>query len=188
MLFPLGEIMISVELSHLLSGEKFNESHLKSLKIFKDNIKSNQDKYTICVMVDNYNFPNQTNDIEGMIKCYNQENMKIDNLCYENVMVLKALEVIEKIPDIIDTSSNLGINSCDGFISLLNKETNKYSCCLLTSIWYLARMGEVNLGMEPAQKLINVLPKKYQSNEKKVREILLKINPSLVDNIIWYFY
>lgn len=158
--------MICIEVAHIYANHEVSQEHFDSIVIARKLKKSNNHYRFLC-LIDNYHAEGNINEIKSQLKNI-QKNI---TFYYEKDLIVLAQEFVSKLTLTEKTFKNKKVYFL-GDISLFeikNDETIFY-CATLCSVWYLFRLGYFN--QEKIEKIINILPLKYESNEKKVIQIL----------------
>lgn len=169
--------MKDIEIYHITNQQFFSNDIYLS-------ICNKYDQKNISILIDDYNF-------DHSLSLLPKEILDICNVVgFEKSFVSIAEQIISALPTEC-VNENLYLKDHP----ILIKRKDKFSCAILTSAWYLARLGLVEFPKEtvikeksPATAIINVLHKKFIKNEKQVIEILKNIYPESVDKISYCFY
>lgn len=162
----------SVEFFHIYTDERIANQHIKSLEY----LRAVQDVWEVdcdtTVLIDNYNPVEHTLLPQDVISYLDQKGAKPDYWAYEADMVFFADRLLDSITSVKVKKE---------YLRYIEKN-NKYPCSLLTTVWYLCRLGVIqnphmmltdqNADFVPADRLINILPSDYRTIEMKVHKLL----------------
>ena len=171
------KIKYNIEYAHIYADERFNQEHEKSVARLKQifgELSLKPRDYTLSVLIDEYNPKKITMDINQF---------------------LEKLKSLNALPNFVGLESTLTTHKKDLLNALDKKTKNEYRryikqhqripCSFLTAIWHLQRLGAIKTTAgalkniipdgKPftAQKIITILPKKYQDVETRAKEIIL---------------
>lgn len=150
---------LSIEIAH--TYKEWGQEQERGLQVLEEFILNTDHKnFDLCILVDNYH-ETISEDLVDLIKIQTKNQATIS---LEADFEEKALELIQKLPvDLKDQKVFLkGTN-------ILLKKGTRVTCPILTAAWYLHRL-------ESSDSLLNILPLKFLSNEKKVKNILNYLN------------
>lgn len=176
--------MLSIEIGHILAKDFWGMEHRQAIVFFK---QLNYQGY-LCLMVDNYNYAQKKFNLQEINQSFNQEDLILHILFYESSLVARATELLNQIDStlVVTQGQNKYLQTEHGLIEIWRG--TKYSCAWLTTVWYLARLNILEIGLPPAQGIVNILPYKYQTVEKKVQDIVKTLYPEQLINMQWFFY
>lgn len=156
----------SIEYAHIYTDEFFDTQHILSISEMKkveSLLESDDATYSKCILIDNYNPINHTLNTEEFLSELNIRNAIPDYLFYEADLVTFGRITIDYI-----THRRTKL-SYEKYI----EKHNVYPCSLLTASWYLVRLGVIKYNkIEPAKKLINILPRTFKEVEEKAKLII----------------
>jgi hypothetical protein len=182
----------NIEYAHIYSDEVFNQEHVESLKVLELilRILNNDSKtYSLNLLIDEYHPENNTLNVEDFLNKLKYRGYYPDYLYFES-----------------DLHKDLNL-----FLDNMNNEKHvheyhryfekhgKSPCSYLIANWYLKRLGVLPVSnikkLTPedkpfvADKIINILDKKYKKNEDRALELIKdsKFAP-YIDNIFYYYY
>lgn len=155
--------------------EIYHFTHNKNIgdEIYYSFIKNNP-LSCFSILIDNYNF-NHT--IEQIPFDFIQSSSII---AFEKSFVPLSLEIISNLK-----TEKRGRDILLSEFNILLMKGNKVSCALLTSAWYLSRLGILPYPKDTIIKtetpvrseILNVLDLKFKNNEKKVMKIINSLFP-----------
>ncbi len=163
-----------VEFFHIYSDEKISLHHTKSIKYLKTVREVWGIEADLILLIDDYNPAEKTLLPETVLKYLDKKDVSPNFWAFEADLAKYAPLVLESI-----TKPHLK-KSYEKYIA----EHGKFPCSLLTSTWYLIRLGAIDgqdiikrhmseLEYEPVDRLINILPSGFKPVELKVQKILL---------------
>lgn len=158
----------SVEYCHIYTNEQVGTEHAQSLEKLSTVVSELDERlasYNLCVMVDDYTFPKENFDYAKLLEWMDAKGARPHFWLKESDLITAADEVIDLITD-QDRKKSLK--------SYVAKK--KYPCSLLIAAWYLARLGKLktmpSAVTSTAERLINILPTRFDPFEVEAREIL----------------
>lgn len=158
----------SIEYCHIYSNEEVGPEHAISLN-FLDQLRAELDQstksYTLCVMLDNYTFPERIFDKSKFLSWLESHDHTPDVFINEGDLIPAADEVVSMV-------SPKRARELKKYI-----EAKRYPCSLFIATWYLARLGKLRKHPSEintyARGLINILPERFVPFEDEAREIIL---------------
>lgn len=138
------------------------------------------------ILIDNYHFKHSIELIPQAIL------NNIDLIGYEKSFTNIAEQILNLIPTETQNNKVFLKNT-----NIILKKHDRYTCPLLTSAWYLTRLGifeypkdTIIKKNEPTDELLNILNESFINNEKKVMTIIEYYNPEIILNkkIKYIFY
>jgi hypothetical protein len=164
----------SVEFFHIYTDEKINQRHIESINQLKKSEKDWGFSYELIVLIDNYNPEKHTLKEDEVLNFLTDQKINLDFWAFEKDLIKNAEVLLDCI------NNNRILKNYRKYI----ERNNKYPCSLLTSAWYLTRLGyfksdglikSLKKGkvFKPASGLINILPEDFKSIEKKVKQLIL---------------
>lgn len=195
----------NIEFGHIYADKKFGDEQVKSILRLKGVIKelSKKEKsFVTVVLIDEYSPMKNTLKDVNFLNSVEEEGINPDFVAYESALSNIAEEVISMISKDLLKEQKFGEK---GVLLLSLKNNNiglkdsqgKYSCSLLIAAWILARFGILKVPSLKkfsnkdfaANKLITILPKKYEETEEKVLDILRVTKyKDLLKNIRYEFF
>jgi hypothetical protein len=158
----------SVEYCHIYSNETIVPEQAESLDhlvAIRKRLDAEDKTYSLCVMLDNYTFPDREFDKDKFLGWLKSRGETPDIFINEGDLIPAAGEVIELV-------SPKRARSLKKYI-----EEKKYPCSLFIATWYLARMGKLKSSPleinKFSDKLINILHERLKPYEDEGREIIL---------------
>tara|TARA_B100000745_G_scaffold298696_1_gene247922 strand:- start:6747 stop:7286 length:540 start_codon:yes stop_codon:yes gene_type:complete len=153
---------LSVEYAHIYTNSKISDEQKLSLEIL-ENIK--EDNKSLVVLVDDYSFPDPTFNYDEFLAWLSEHGHKPD-------LVMRESQLIPLCDQVLQLMEEGELK--ESLISYI--KTKKYPCSLFIAAWYLLRLGVLRSSefpeSESASKLINILPKSFESYEDKAREVI----------------
>jgi hypothetical protein len=153
----------SIEFGHFYADTKPHKKHNKILK----EIISNIDNYEINIFIDNYNVDKNNqifHSIEDIKNFYLIEGIIVNNIHFENDMSKNAKIILENLGRFNNKKDKIYYKD----ILLYDFKKNKYSCSLLSSVYYLIRLGIIeDINYKKSKQIINILDEKYKNVEEK---------------------
>lgn len=172
----VNKLDYNIEFAHIYTNEYFSEEHNKGISIFKKitkKLKNKKRNFVGVVLIDDYNPSEDLLNIENFVKILKSHGGKPDFIAFESQLVDLGDKFLK------ETSGKIRKE-----YARYIKKHNKYPCSFLVAIWYLVRLGLFpypkkliqRVGIKPkyfvAEKIINILPKRYMAVEKKAAEII----------------
>jgi hypothetical protein len=157
----------SIEYSHIYTNEQINDEHavsIRHLKAVTNELDKNGSKYNLCVMVDDYSFPEHFFDYNGLLNWLEKKNAEPHLLVKESRLIPGVDEVLSHIKN---AKRQKQLRS---YI-----ERKRYPCSLFIAAWYLGRLGKleaVSFVGHTAERLINVLPSRFKPFEDEAMAII----------------
>jgi hypothetical protein len=160
----------SIEYCHIYTNEDISGEHIASVEALKavvGDLRNQGVTYNLCVMVDDYSFPETSLsfDYGRLFRWLAGQQAPPHFLIREGSLAAAADEVVRAI------YSQKRQRALRSYI-----ERKRYPCSLLTAAWYLARLGKLQTVPEPkilhARRLINILPGRFEPYECEARAIL----------------
>lgn len=182
----------NIEYAHIYSDEFFGKEQEESVKELHktiERLKRLKKTYVLTVLIDEYNPTEHTLDIENFLATLKKLNAKPAFLMFESHLVCYKNILLKKMKGKIGREYEKYI-----------KKHNKVPCSFLIAIWHLKRLGLLkskNSKLQQltggkqfiANKIITILPKKYQGVELKTIEIIESTNfKRQVTNIAHIFF
>lgn len=166
----------NIEFAHIYSDKKFGREQEKSIEILKRKIiKFLKGNYTFssCVLIDEYNPEKNTLKINSFLQELDKRSIFPHFIGFESKLTSKKYFLLGHI------RSKKVRNEYERYIN----KNNHIPCSFLVVIWYLYRLGHIqlekgiyrcykHLNSFQGKKLINILPRKYETVEKKAMKIL----------------
>lgn len=163
----------NVEYFHIYTDEKINGRHIKGLEYLLELEKTWDFSFTNIVLIDNYNPTKATITAAEILRYLKKQGVAPDYWAFEKDMVKDANILLDQI-----TNNRLKRN----YLRYIEQH-NKYPCSLLTAVWYLKRLGYIEIGnsirqysakkpYEPTSYLLNVLPHDYSQTEARSFNII----------------
>jgi len=168
----------NIEYSHIYTSESFGDPQKKSVIILKNlikNLKKKKKKYTLSILIDDYNPSSHILDIKHFLYQLRKFKAFPDYVMLESKLAtLKDL----LLKNIIDPQIR------KEYFTYFQKK-NKLPCSFLISIWYLTRLGRLPINSSlffqantkkpfEAKYLINILPRKYRDTSEKRSQKIIK--------------
>jgi hypothetical protein len=158
----------SVEYCHIYSNESIGPEQAESLDYLvevRKQLEAEGKTYSLCVMLDNYTFPDRIFDKTSFLEWLRSRGETPDVFINEGDLIPAADEVITLV-------SPKKARSLRRYI-----EEKKYPCSLFIAAWYLSRMGKLKNHPSAinqfSDKLINILHERLEPYEEEGREIIL---------------
>lgn len=169
---------LNIEFSHIYINENFNSEHKKAAEIVKKILKDepSSKSITTTVLIDDYN-PTESFFVEQeFLANLDNVGIKPDYLAYEAKLTLWTEEILREM------TGKLQRKYLHYVVS-----KGKSPCSLLVAIWHLIRLGALELKFPSllkeisnenlkkpfiAQKILTILPHRYESVEESSREII----------------
>jgi hypothetical protein len=181
----------NIEFAHVYVNENFANEHYRAAQIAERRVREIKKQEQSCVLVlliDDYNPSNFVLNTDNFLERLDKMGVKPDYVVYESEMVTYGDRVLEEL--------NNGIRK--QYLRYIKKH-GKYPCSFLIAIWYLLRLGFLDikpiiksLASKPfiAHKIINILPRKYKSVENKALDIInsTRFKDLVKDKIEYIFY
>lgn len=166
--------LYSVEISHIYLDQHFSIDQIRSVERFHSEAPSWGKTHSEIVLFDNYNVAKIITTPEEVLDQLRKINASPKYFAFEKDLIDYSRYLIDaiKIPKIKKQ------------YELYIEKNNKYPCSLLTSVWYLMRLGyikdtkriikSVDEGdsYQSAVGLINFLPNHFMAVEKKSTKLL----------------
>jgi len=171
------KIKYNIEYAHVYADAYFSQEHEKSVAQLQQTIKKfglKPQDYTLTVLIDEYNPEKITLNLDEF---------------------LEKLKSLNALPDFVGFESTLTKYKKTLFRALDKKTKKEYRnyikqhhkipCSFLAAIWHLQRLGAIETTDSAlknitnsdksfvAEKIITILPKKYESVETRAKEIIL---------------
>lgn len=173
-----ANMKLSVEYAHIYTNSQINDEHELSLKILKEILETNiikRDDVSLCLMVDDYSFPDPDFNYQELVGFLTRHDLKPDILIRESILIKDCDYVISLIID-----EDLRKEIADYI-----REKKKYPCSLFIATWYLVRLGCIKSDIFDnsfcADRLVNILPESFKPFEEKGFDI---INNTSFKNVI----
>lgn len=168
----------------MLDIEIFHITNDNSNFDYKSVLDKNPDSL-VSLLIDDYNFDHCIYNIPSYI------------LAISNTIAFEAsfCDIASKLIQNINTSNRNNIIYLNNSNIILNK-CNKWSCALLTALWYAARLGVIDHPKgtfkrcnKKATQLLNILDIKHKPSEKKALKIFKALFPEFaIKDVISYIY
>lgn len=169
------KIDYNIEYAHIYSDEFFGKEHKESVKELHKAIKrlkKLKKSYVLSVLIDEYNPTEHMLDTENFLAILKKLDAKPHFLMLESHLARYKNVLLKKMDGKIKREYEKYI-----------KKHNKVPCSFLIAIWHLKRLGLIkNKNGElqqltkrkqfTANKIITILPKKYQRVELKAIDII----------------
>lgn len=183
----------NIEFAHIYADKKFGKEQERSINLLKKNILKclkSRHTFSCCILIDEYNPKIKRLKTDDFLLELDKHNVYPHFIGFESKLVAKKYFLLNHIKDKKLRKS---------FISYI-KRKNHVPCSFLVAIWYLYRLGLVDLqkGISKCykhsndfhgKKIINILHIKYKGSEEKAIEILKNtIFSGYVKNIKTVFY
>ncbi len=173
-----ANMKLSVEYAHIYTNTQISAEHVLSLEILQGVLKENEirsEDVSLCVMVDDYSFPDPSFNYEELVDFLTKHDMRPDILIRESALIKDCDYIVSLIND----------EKLKNEISVYIREKKKYPCSLFIATWYLVRLGCIKSKIFDnrfcADRLINILPESFKPFEEKGFEI---INNTSFKNVI----
>lgn len=193
----MGTIDLNIEFAHIYVDEQFGDSQKQSIEVLKTTLKLKEYSYrdyTLTVLVDDYHPNLYIFDLYDFIIQLEGYNVKPDYICFESRLIDDCNSLIDQFDKKLSRKFSRYI-----------KNKNKYPCSLLTAVWYLKRLGlmDINdneliyLGPDSSRpfkpfvgnELITILPLKFKDMEMSSINILkYLLSKEDLDRIKLIFY
>ena len=121
----------SVEFFHIYTDEKINLRHIESINQLKKSEKDWGFSYELIVLIDNYNPEKHTLKEDEVLNFLTDQKINLDFWAFEKDLIKNAEILLDCI------NNNRILKNYRKYI----ERNNKYPCSLLTSAWYLTRLG-----------------------------------------------
>jgi len=185
----------SIEFAHIYTNESFSQEHIKAVEILREKELELKDKrlsYVKLVMIDNYNPSDHILNIDNFFQDLKKVGGNSDAFIFE-------ADLVQYKDFALDLMSKRHENSYRKYI----KENGKIPCSFLIYVWYMIRLGiiEIKVGSQihllnkdlntiKGEKIINILPERYKSVEKKAMEAIKKsdVNEKILNHIETIYY
>jgi hypothetical protein len=183
----------NIEYAHIYTNERFGIEHIKSIKKLHNiinKLKQLNKTYVLTVLIDEYNPTRHGLDIKGFLEKLNELNAKPDFVGFESQLTSYKDLLLKEIKGKMKKEYKNYI-----------EKRGKIPCSFLIAIWHLKRLGLIpikkgelnnltkNNNVFTAEKIITILPKKYQEVEKKALKIIKSTKfKAWVKNIENIFY
>ena len=160
----------SIEYCHIYTNEDINDEHaasVEALRAIVSNLRNQGTTYALCVMVDDYSFPETSPnfDYDKLLQWLADQQAAPHFLIKEGSLTRAADEVIELI------GNQRRKRTLQNYI-----KRKRYPCSLFIATWYLARLGKLRTVPEAeithARQLINILPARFEPFECEATDIL----------------
>lgn len=178
---------LSVEICHLYLDRRFSAEQKQSIEKYLEYKSSIDPDHYVCVLLDNYNVKECISTAEEVINEIESRGVTVDYWAYEKDLITYADKVLNEI------QSKKLKNQYRKYI----EKNKKYPCSLLTSTWYLLRIGFIDdtegiihhrnqSAIQANSTVLNVLPNYFAPVESKARKIVLSVlgidHRSRIDN------
>ena len=152
----------SIEYCHIYSNQSVGQEHAESLDYLAEmlaRLKQTGKTYSLCVMLDNYTFPDRIFDKDKFLNFLKQKEATPDIFINEG-------DLIEAADEVVSLVSPKRANSLKKYI-----QEKKYPCSLFIATWYLARGGYLKNAPAEIKKhsarLINILHERFKPFEEE---------------------
>lgn len=150
-----------VEIAHIYSHESWGSEQEHCLKILSKINPATKPQ----ILIDNYHVPVKTNNLPMLKSVLDQKGIAADFHLEEDLILLGNYFNLKT------KTTNKGTFFKNFKIQ---KENGEYTCLYLTALWYLQQTGFFN---QKKEFFLVLLPKKYQSNEKKALDLVKILAP-----------
>lgn len=159
---------ISIEYAHIYTNNQISQEQELSIKVLsgiKQKLVTENQTFSMVVMVDDYSFPDPTFS-------YNSFNAWLKKQGYGPDLTFRESQLIPLCDQVIAEIENARLkNELTTYI-----KSKKYPCSLFIAAWYLLRLGHLRHDSFNqdlcAKKLINILPESFKPFEDKGLEII----------------
>lgn len=178
-----------VEFFHIYTDEIIDVRHKEGLESLRQVQESWSFEFDKIVLIDDYNPTTHTTTADDVLQYLESESMLPQFWAYESDMIDNAEALLLSIPDCKLKRS---------YQKYIEKN-KKYPCSLLTTTWYLTRLGHFDYSVirstsptqeyVPPHRLFNFLPEDYKPIEDRAIELIQESPYHLsADNIQDLFY
>lgn len=164
----------SVEISHIYLDQIFSKEQIDSIEILKNTSDTWDFSFETVVLLDDYNIEKIKTSPLDVIKKLSTHGVNPEHWALEKDLVKYAEEFLDKYVETPRVHRQ--------YTSYIERE-GKYPCSLLTSIWYLIRLGHIKDSkkiihskkgrvFKPSKKIINILPEYLEPVEKTTSKLI----------------
>lgn len=158
--------MISVEYAHIYADKPLSSEQVESIERLPD---LSGEEAQFVVMLDDYNAPSYAGQAMDLGFTLERCGKEPDAIYRESSLVGAAAALLAQLPARESRQIHKWV-----------RKKGKFPCSLLTAAWYAMRLGKIPAHpdsyrgriIEPADRLVNVLPVYYEANERKAFELL----------------
>ncbi len=182
----------NIEYAHIYSDEVFNQEHVESLKVLElilRILKNDNKTYSLHLLIDEYHPEDKTLNIDDFLEKLKYRGYSPDYMHLES-------ELHKDLNLFLDSLTNE--KHVQDYHRYYEKH-GKSPCSYLIASWYLKRLGVLPMDNvkkmttedKPfaANKIINILDKKYKDNEDRALQLIKDSKfSSYIDNIFYYYY
>lgn len=180
----------SIEYAHIYTNESFAKEHVNASEVLyqiSEDLKNRGKSFSKVVMIDNYNPTDHILDIDFFMKNLKRVGAEPDFYLFEKDLV-----------DYKDYALDIMSRRSKKDYTKYMQKNRKVPCSFLIFIWYLIRLGIIEIRdnniiklmnkdteTTKADKLINILPERYKSVEEKAMKALYDsdVDNKIIDNI-----
>ena len=159
----------NVEFFHIYADEEISPVHTKSIDYLKSAAKAWDVDATLSILIDDYNSKAINVVPESVYEYLKNEGMAPHFWAYESDMIGYVHSFLESMTD---------KHTLKGYKTYISQH-NKFPCSLLTTVWYLVRLGVfepsiihsfdgVSAKYQTPDRLISILPEQFRTIEEKV--------------------
>lgn len=167
----------NIEFAHIYVNEDVTREHFEAswiTKQFIEKLEQEKQSYSTVVLIDNYNPTENLLNVDEFLQTVKSHGLIPDYLVYEADLVAYKDQVLGNI-------QNLRLQK--NYTNYINHK-NKIPCSFLIVIWHLLRLGVLKIDpaiLHPikqnpapflASRLQTILPKRYESVERKAQELI----------------
>lgn len=169
----MKRIHYNIEFAHIYTNECLNGEHIESARLAKkqiDKIDHLGQSYVLTVLIDDYNPAEKILDIRSFLQELSQLGVEPNYVVFESSLVHFQDFLLDKMNGQIKKE----------YVNYIDKH-QKCPCSFLVAAWHLVRLGvfpEEKIlsknGGKPfsAQRVISILPRRYESVERKAIDII----------------
>lgn len=181
----------SVEISHIYLDRPFSIDQIDSVEKFQKTAPTWDKAHSEIILFDDYNINEAETSYEDVLDQLKKLGAPARYYAFEKDLIAYSQDFID----------NIKIPKVKRQYEVYIGKNNKYPCSLLTSVWYLVRLGYIvdtkNVikplsagdSYEVASKLVNFLPNYFADVEEKSRKLISATNfPEAVGQIENVFF
>ena len=188
---PDAEDSYSVEISHIYLDRPFSIDQVDSVEQFQKAARLWDKPHNEVILFDDYNVTEAETSYEDVLDQLKKLGALPQYYAFEKDLIAYAQDFIE----------NIKVPKIKRQYEVYIDKNNKYPCSLLTSVWYLVRLGyimDTESVIKPvnardsyniASKVVNFLPSYFAEVEEKSKKLIAATNfPGAVDQIENVFF
>ncbi|HEY0965025.1 MAG TPA: hypothetical protein VGE13_00920 [Candidatus Saccharimonadales bacterium] len=164
----------SVEVSHTYLDQLFSHEQEQSVRQFQHESQGWTDAHYEIVLFDDYN-------IKGLKVTHDEVLEKLKSLHVSPRYYAFEKDMIAYVPQLLDS---ILVPKIKRQYETYIDRSGRYPCSLLTAVWYLVRLGHITDtnralrvvddqdNFEPANELVNFLPRYFSEVENKAKKLI----------------